>query len=54
VNPVQKPCFFGDFFQIKKLKTFLGATAQGKKFNRILTKFYTQEKENQLIPIPQT
>jgi hypothetical protein len=33
VNPVQNPCFFGDFFQIKKLKAFLGAAAQGEKIS---------------------
>ncbi len=37
VNPVQNPYFFGEFFQIKKLKAFLGVGAQGKK-NLILTK----------------
>jgi hypothetical protein len=49
-----KPLLFSAiFFKLKKLKTFLGATAQGKNYH-ILTKFHTQEKENQLIPIPQT
>jgi hypothetical protein len=39
VNPVQNPCFFGDFFQIKKIKNLFRRHRPRKKlshFDQIL------------------